>query len=196
MTKEEIKHVQRRIGVNDDGVWGPKSIKACEKHLRSLNLKLNIWPKASQKEYKKFYGNPGDTSRHVQINVEKYKVKYLNSTVKTITCNEKIATSLDSILCELYDSEHSWILDYYIGVFVFRPTRGAELLDIDTTNWSLHAYAAAIDFWPTVNGNKIHWPTRAKMPIEVMEVFARHGWLAAGAFWHRDAMHFQATSGW
>jgi hypothetical protein len=26
-----------------------------------------------------------------------------------------------------------------------------------------------------------------------MEEFAKEGWLAAGAFWGRDAMHFQAT---
>jgi hypothetical protein len=27
----------------------------------------------------------------------------------------------------------------------------------------------------------------------VMEFFAVGGWLSAGAFWGRDAMHFQAT---
>jgi hypothetical protein len=31
------------------------------------------------------------------------------------------------------------------------------------------------------------------MPLAVMEEFSREGWLAAGAFWNRDAMHFQAT---
>jgi hypothetical protein len=31
------------------------------------------------------------------------------------------------------------------------------------------------------------------MPLEVMEMFAQEGWLSAGAFWGRDAMHSQAT---
>jgi hypothetical protein len=31
------------------------------------------------------------------------------------------------------------------------------------------------------------------MPLDVMEIFAREGWLAAGAFWGRDSMHMQAT---
>jgi hypothetical protein len=31
------------------------------------------------------------------------------------------------------------------------------------------------------------------MPIEAMEAFARVGWLAAGAFWNRDAMHYETT---
>jgi hypothetical protein len=31
------------------------------------------------------------------------------------------------------------------------------------------------------------------MPLEVMEAFAREGWVSAGAFWSRDAMHHQST---
>ena len=58
---------------------------------------------------------------------------------------------------------------------------------------SLHARGAAIDLDPGTNGLHTPWPTRATMPLEVMECFAREGWLAAGAFWGRDAMHFQAT---
>ena len=58
---------------------------------------------------------------------------------------------------------------------------------------SLHARGAAIDFDSYDNGNSTHWPVGATMPIGVMEEFAREGWVAAGAFWGRDAMHFQAT---
>jgi hypothetical protein len=59
---------------------------------------------------------------------------------------------------------------------------------------SLHARGAAIDLDPDDNGLHIPWPVRATMPIEVMEAFAREGWKPAGAFWSRDAMHFEATS--
>ncbi len=58
---------------------------------------------------------------------------------------------------------------------------------------SLHARGAAVDLDPDYNGNLVSWPAKAAMPLEVMEAFAREGWLAAGAFWGRDAMHFQAT---
>ena len=58
---------------------------------------------------------------------------------------------------------------------------------------SLHARAAAIDLDPGNNGLVTHWPMKATMPLEVMEAFAREGWLPAGAFWSRDAMHFQST---
>jgi hypothetical protein len=66
--------------------------------------------------------------------------------------------------------------------------------------WSMHAWAIAIDLNAGKNGNQVHWPSKAVMPIEVavmpievMEFFAKEGWLSAGAFWARDAMHFQAT---
>jgi hypothetical protein len=58
---------------------------------------------------------------------------------------------------------------------------------------SLHARAAAIDLDPENNGNKEHWPLRSTMPLAVMAIFAKHGWLPAGAFWSRDSMHFQGT---
>jgi len=61
------------------------------------------------------------------------------------------------------------------------------------TSYSLHARGAAIDLDAENNGNLTHWPTAATMPLEVMECFAREGWLSAGAFWGRDAMHHQAT---
>jgi len=32
------------------------------------------------------------------------------------------------------------------------------------------------------------------MPFKVIEAFSREGFLSAGAFWSRDAMHFQTTT--
>jgi hypothetical protein len=58
----------------------------------------------------------------------------------------------------------------------------------------MHAWMNAIDINAGRNGNKTSWPVNATMPIEVMECFAQEGWLSAGAFWGRDAMHFQATA--
>ena len=78
------------------------------------------------------------------------------------------------------------ILDYY-GVYNPRATRGGSV-------WSMHAWAIAIDLDANRNKNQSHWPVASHMPIRVMECFAREGFTAAGAFWGRDAMHFQATS--
>jgi hypothetical protein len=113
-------------------------------------------------------------------------------TVKTIPVHEKLAASLARVLLELgkrYKTDESRSeagINRYFGTYANRKMRGGSLP-------SLHARAAAIDFDANRNGNLLHWPTRAVMPLDVMEIFAREGWLAAGAFWSRDAMHFQAT---
>ena len=52
---------------------------------------------------------------------------------------------------------------------------------------------AAIDLDPDHNGLKTSWPVAANMPIEVMEEFAREGWIGLGWQIGRDSMHFQPT---
>ena len=149
--------------------------------------KPNPWPATDQASLTRFYGAPGDTSRHTQINVAGLGVKFDGRPVSRITCHERVADSLLAILRELATFPAGRIaVAKYAGCYDNRPMRGGSLP-------SLHARAAAIDLMPDTNDNREHWPVASDMPIEVMEVFARHGWLPAGAFWSRDAMHFQAT---
>jgi hypothetical protein len=81
---------------------------------------------------------------------------------------------------------HPDVLADYNGCYNNRSMRGGSTP-------SLHARGAAIDFLAGDNGNKTSWPAKATMPLDVMKIFAVEGWLSAGAFWGRDAMHFQAT---
>jgi hypothetical protein len=46
---------------------------------------------------------------------------------------------------------------------------------------------------PDHNGLKTSWPVATTMPIEVMEEFARQGWIGLGWQIGRDSMHFQPT---
>jgi hypothetical protein len=183
MKIEDIKAIQARLGVDPDGFWGPRSIAAAQKHLRDLMNGAPYAPKPDARSLRLFYGVPGDESNLVNLPV--VGVKYAGKPVKTIRCHKRCAESLSSILLELADAA-PWLLERYDGCYNFRRMRGGS-------NWSLHAYGAAIDLAPGTNGLNTHWPTRANMPLEVMECFAREGWLPAGAFWSRDAMHFQAT---
>lgn len=180
-----ITDIQKQIGAEPDGFWGRDSIKAVQKHLRSLMPKQSPWPKTDQVSLTRFYGMPGDESRHTQIDVTGLGVKYGGNTVTKITCHKEVAPSLKRILVRM-STEFPEIIAQYDGCYNNRTMRGGN-------SPSLHARAAAIDFAASENGNHTSWPVAATMPLGVMEIFAAEGWLPAGAFWGRDAMHFQAT---
>jgi hypothetical protein len=185
MTRDRIKRIQSKIGVEVDGFWGPKSIAAAQAHLRALMPKDSNWPGTSQSALPGFYGSPGDESKLVSMNVEGLGLRYDGKPVKSIRCHDKVADSLKRVL-ESLAKTHPDILAQYAGVFNNRPMRGGSLP-------SLHARGAAIDLAPDTNQNKQAWPVSADMPLEVMEAFAREGWVSAGAFWGRDAMHHEAV---
>lgn len=187
MTRKEIIELQERIGATPDGFWGPRSIAACQAHLRQLRPAATIWPSTTQAALQGFYGSPGDASQLVSINVVDYGVRYDNLIVRTILCHHKVADSLERIIAKLSDIPQGRdVLTRYAGCFNNRTMRGGSLP-------SLHARGAAIDLDPNTNRNRQAWPTSATMPIEVMEIFAAEGWTCAGSAWGRDAMHFQAT---
>lgn len=186
MNKEQIKALQRQIGADVDGIWGPKSTQAAKVHLRMLMPLMNPWPSSDQSSLREFYGRPGDEDNLVGLPVpDGVRVHYEGNPVRTIRCHAKVSQSLARVLLEVSKAAPGILLKY-AGCYNNRSVRGGSTP-------SLHAYGAAIDFDPDNNGNHTHWPTGATMPIEVMECFAREGWLSAGAFWNRDAMHFQAT---
>lgn len=186
MTKPQIITLQKRVGTTPDGFWGPKSIAACQRHLRSLMPADNPWPKSDQASLALFYGQPGDESKLVNLPVAHLPIYYDGERCKTIRCHHLVAMSLERVLEEIAVGPFDYILAKYAGCYNFRNMRGGSLP-------SLHASGAAIDLDSDTNGNLMPWPVRATMPIEVMEAFAREGWVSAGAFWGRDAMHHQAT---
>jgi hypothetical protein len=186
MNSEQIKSMQKQIGILPDGFWGPKSIAACQSYLRSLMPSPHPFPKSDQASLQAFYGSPGDSSQHETINVDGLGIQYDGTPVTKVLVHRRLAASLLSILTDIAKSPHHGILREYAGVYNNRPMRGGSTP-------SLHARAAAIDLAPDTNGNKMHWPAQSTMPLGVMEIFARHGWLSAGAFWSRDGMHFQGT---
>ncbi len=185
MSASRIADIQRRIGAKPDGFWGPKSIAACKAHLLALMPVDNPWPTTDQSSLTKFYGRSGDETQLANLDVSDIDVRYEGNRVQTVRCHRKVAPSLKRVLAALSET-HPNILRDYNGCFNHRAMRGGSLP-------SLHARGAAIDFCAATNGNLTAWPVSANMPLEVMEAFAREGWVAAGAFWSRDAMHFQAT---
>lgn len=190
MTRHQIQAMQARIGTAPDGFWGPQSIAACRRHLRALMPSPSPWPESDQASLRAFYGAPGDEANLVSIELP-YPMTYDGKTVRRTRVHRKCAASLVRVLesIEGMFAVRPDIVDEagdFAGVFNFRAKRGG-------TSWSLHAWGAAIDLDADDNTFRDSWPMQADMPLEIMEAFAREGWLSAGAFWGYDAMHFQAT---
>lgn len=190
MTTDEIKAMQTRIGVQADGFWGPKSISACKAHLHRLTPVPHPWPLSDQASLRAFYGEPGDESNLVSISFP-FPVYYEGKLVKTTRVHKKCAASLVRVFNAIgskYFADKGTLEEAqdYGGVYNFRLKRGGS-------TYSLHAWGAAIDLDADDNTFRDSWPMKADMPLQIMEEFAREGWLAAGAFWGYDAMHFQAT---
>jgi len=186
MTENEIIEMQKRIGAEPDGFWGPASISACKKHLRALMPAINPWPTTDQESLTRFYGAAGDESQLINLNVEGLGLLYAGKPVRTVRCHDKVSGSLYRILSSISKGPHASLLKKYEGVYANRPMRGGA-------KPSLHARGAAIDLAADTNGNHVSWPAKATMPLEVMEEFSKEGWVSAGAFWGRDGMHYEAT---
>jgi len=78
-------------------------------------------------------------------------------------------------------------LDQFGGSFAFRSVRGRK-------KYSMHAWGAAIDIDPW--GNPLG-ATTGRMPLWVVEIFEKRGWLWGGHFKGRkDPMHFQRATGY
>lgn len=190
MNTDEIKAMQTRIGVTPDGFWGPKSIQGCKLHLSKLMPLNRPWPRSDQVSLRAFYGEPGDESNLVTFTFP-FPTYYEGKIVRTGRCHKKVRDSLIRILTNIGDrwGKDRSIMEEaqdYGGIFNFRLKRGGS-------SYSVHAWGAAIDLDADDNAFRDSWPMKADMPLEIMEEFAKEGWLAAGAFWGYDAMHFQAT---
>lgn len=196
---ERIRAMQRKIrpfypvsmrANCDDGFWGPASQAACQAYLRRLMQFSNPWPKSDYASLVAFYGQPGDESNLVTFDFP-FPTYYDGKRVLKGRCHRKVKDSLLRILTRIgslhgHDAGIIEEAQDYGGIFNDRDKRGG-------TTKSCHAWGIAIDLDADDNTFRDHWPMQADMPLEIMEEFAREGWLSAGAFWGYDAMHFQAT---
>lgn len=191
MNSEQIKDIQIKVGAVPDGFWGPQSIKLCKNYIRSLMPSVCPWPKSDQASLRSFYGLAGDETQLVSIEFP-YPMFYGGKRVTRSRVNRRCADSLLQVLQNIgtsYGSRKDIMeeAEDYGGIFNFRNKRGGS-------TFSVHAYGAAIDLDADDNTFKDSWPMRSDMPLEIIECFAKQGWVSAAVFWGYDAMHFQATA--
>lgn len=118
--------------------------------------------------------------------------------IKAVAVHKRLFDSTSEILAQIEKELSPKEMDFfginqYGGGFNFRDMRGSKGGRV--SDLSLHAYGAALDFSPTKNPlGKAYNSAEKMMPLEVIEIFHKQGWVWGGQFKKRpDCMHFQAT---
>lgn len=141
---------------------------------------------------KKVYGNnSGEVAKNL------IKIRWLKKNLNTtliINKNNGAAESLQKISDEL-DNLPTKFLKYLnnpAGTFVWRNIAGTKSL-------SAHSFAIAIDinvsqsdYWRSYKKEKDgSLKFRNSIPVEIVHIFEKHGWIWGGRWYHYDTMHFE-----
>ncbi len=111
----------------------------------------------------------------------------------TMTRINGVDKALEAISRELDELPNDLIkfLKPIAGTYNCRPIAG-------TDKKSMHAYAAAIDmnskysnYWRWSLGNAAEPKWHNQLPIEIIRIFERHGFIWGGYWYHYDTMHFE-----
>lgn len=104
------------------------------------------------------------------------------------------ADSLRAVSLEIKNNPHLLAYTKTAGTFYWRKVSGSERL-------SAHSYGIAIDvgvsksnYWKWDNPGKNETATikyKNNMPLELVRIFERHGFIWGGRWYHYDTMHFE-----
>jgi len=206
------KAIQLKLGLHVDGWPGNQFLGKVEELLgmqatvpekkdEDLVNNASLSPKPDYASMVDAYGVPGDESKLVRIKFPfPMRLYSRDSEAKVLShrVHKDAHDSLLAILSEILDTfGQEWItehgIDVFGGIYNNRNSRGG-------ISKSKHAWGVAIDINPAENRNRQRWAQGkigqsgwANMPIEVIEIFEKHGWKSGGRAWGRDAMHFQRT---
>ena len=120
----------------------------------------------------------------------KWLPKHGGGSVKATTVNG-VADALDRVSREL-DELPDDVVTYLVpaaGTYNCRKVAGSRAP-------SMHAYGAAIDidtryadYWRWFPGETPRW--RNRIPVAIVRIFEKHGFIWGGAWYHYDTMHFE-----
>lgn len=187
--KRKIKLIQAAIGVQADGVIGPRTVEALMAALKLEDVPL--WPLQSEvRAGKSIFGAPGDAAL-VSI-APPYPLLFEGSPVRSIRVHKLVAAHVQAALQEVLD--HYGLeeiqrlgLDQYGGSFNFRATTSGQAL-------SMHAWGIALDFAPDTNAYSTRAPLATLSRPECAawwRIWESHGAVSLGRERDRDWMHLQ-----
>lgn len=188
--KEKIRLIQARVGVEADGIMGPRTLEAL---MEALGIEERpVWPTQAQvRSGSSCFGYPGREEHLVSV-VPAYQLFYEGKPVRSIRVHRVIAPHVEAALREVlehYGCERirELGLDQYGGSYNFRKSTG-------TSSLSMHAWGVALDFAPATNGFNMSAPeaTLSRAECEAWwEIWERHGAVSLGRERNFDWMHVQ-----
>ena len=135
------------------------------------------------------YGDCNKNEVTKNLRTVKWLPKHDSGSIK-ITVVNGVADALEAVSRELDDlpSDLMRYLKLPAGTYSCRNIAGSNAK-------SMHAYGAAIDIKPKY-GNYWRWGRgvprwRNKVPIQIVRIFEKHGFIWGGNWYHYDTMHFE-----
>lgn len=142
----------------------------------------------SEALFKAMYGNSANAVQKKLVPVDWFGQKVQFTSVNGAADSLKAVAKEISLYPELRPYLKS------SGTFYWRPVRGAKRM-------SAHSYGIAFDigvdksdYWQWRSGSKdenkkIKYSNR--IPLQIVEIFQKHGFIWGGAWYHFDTMHFE-----
>jgi hypothetical protein len=192
-TERETIKFQISHALKPDGVVGEKTWKFVTKVSENTPLSQK-WPKQDYNSMVNFYGPVGENQTSLELPYQMKLAWDTNIIVKKITCHQKVASSLHTILentLKTYGQKdvEKLRLDMFGGCINVRRMRGGS-------SWSIHSWGAAYDLDP--DNNQLKWgrdrATFAKKEYEdYWKIVESEGWTSLGRSRNFDWMHAQAA---
>ncbi len=188
--KLSLRRIQQKLGVEADGILGPRTLAA-------MNKVLGIeepprWP--TQAEVRRgitCFGSPGNESMLTSL-VPAYPLLYEGKPVRSIRVHEVIARHVQDAFREVLahygqDEIHRLGLDVYGGSYAYRNTSNGRAL-------SMHAWGIALDFAPQGNAYSTRAPRATLSHPDCdawWDIWESHGAVSLGRECGHDWMHLQ-----
>ncbi|MEE0765428.1 hypothetical protein [Akkermansia sp.] len=192
--KELWRLIQQNVGVDADGIPGPKTAQALMKKL-DIQPPAHAWPsQAEVRSGNSMFGRAGDERSLTNIRLP-YVMRIAwepERTVSTMRCHKMVADPLTRIFqaaLDHYGMEkiREMGLDLYGGCFNDRAIIGGKAT-------SMHAWGIAVDMDPDRNGLNTHSPNAVFSRPDYAafwEIVEAEGAVSLGRARDYDWMHFQ-----
>lgn len=138
--------------------------------------------------FKSMYGNSAaEVQRHFT------RVAWFGQQLPFTTVNGA-ADSLRAVAAEL--AQHPELKKYLTqaSTFYWRPVRGAKRLSAHSYGMTIDINTRYSDYWLWTNpraGETDSLRYANRIPMDIVDVFERHGFIWGGRWYHYDTMHFE-----